>query len=149
MRPLPPQPAAAATVVAAVAAESAIIHLSPPLSPSTPTKTRCEPQDDGCNRWQPYSNSRDFEANAATVLIILLCALICALVLNTAIRCFLRGGGGGGGNNPQQSLPQNQQQEQQEVQHDERKSTLEKEAADTLIAGPSLVFSTGMKLAGT
>ena len=149
MRPLPPQPAAAATVVAAVAAESAIIHLSPPLSPSTPTKTRCEPQDDGCNRWQPYSNSRDFEANAATVLIILLCALICALVLNTAIRCFLRGGGGVGGNNPQQSLPQNQQQEQQEVQHDERKSTLEKEAADTLIAGPSLVFSTGMKLAGT
>ncbi|KAK7834693.1 ring-h2 finger protein atl79 [Quercus suber] len=95
--------------------------------------------------WQPYSNSRDFEANAATVLIVLLCALICALVLNSAIRFFLRGGGG---NNHQQPLPQNQQQQQQ-VQHDERKSTLEKEAADTLISGPSLVFSTGMKLAGT
>ena len=63
------------------------------------------------------------------------------MVLNSAIRCFLRGGGGG--NNHQQPLPQNQQ----EVQHDERKSTLEKEAADTLIASPSLVFLTGMKLA--
>ncbi|KAK7843334.1 ring-h2 finger protein atl79 [Quercus suber] len=73
----------------------------------------------------PYSNSRDFEANVATVLIVLLCTLICALVLNSAIRCFLRGGGGG--NNHQQPLPQNQQ----EVQHDEPKSTLEKEAADT------------------
>ena len=65
------------------------------------------------------------------------------MVLNSTIRCFLCGGGGG--NNHQQPLPQNQQ----EVQHDERKSTLEKEAADTLIAGLSLVFSTRMKLAGT
>ena len=79
----------------------------------------------------------------ATVLIVLLCALICALVLNSAIRCFLHGGADG--NNHQQPLPQNQQ----EVQHDERKSTLEKEADDTLIAGLNLVFSTGMKLAGT
>ena len=78
----------------------------------------------------------------ATVLIVLLCALICALVLNSAIRCFLHGGGGG--NNHQQPLPQNQQ----EVQHDVQKSTLEKEAADTLIASSSLVFSTGMKLVG-
>ena len=93
--------------------------------------------------WKPYSNSRDFEANAATILIVLLCALICALVLNLTIPCFLRGGGGG--NNHQQPLPQNQQ----EVQHDKRKSTLEKKVAVTLIAGPSLVFSTGMKLAGT
>nr|XP_023918787.1 RING-H2 finger protein ATL78-like [Quercus suber] len=100
--------------------------------------------------WQLYSNSRDFEANAATVLIVLLCALICALVLNSAIRCFLCGGGGGG-NNHQQPLPQNQQQkqqQQQQVQHDERKSTLEKEVANTLIASPSLVFSTWMKLVG-
>ena len=79
----------------------------------------------------------------ATVLIVLLCALICALVLNSAICCFLRGGGGG--NNHQQPLPQNQQ----EVQHDKRKNTLDKEAADSLIAGPSLLFSTRMKLART
>ena len=38
-----------------------------------------------------------------SVLIVLLCTLICALVLNSAIRCFLRGGGGG--NNHQQPLP--------------------------------------------
>ncbi|KAK4578177.1 hypothetical protein RGQ29_028354 [Quercus rubra] len=56
----------------------------------------------------PYSNSQDFEANTATVLIVLLCALICAL----------------------------------------RKNTLEKDATDSLIAGSSLLFSTGMKLAG-
>ncbi|PON40671.1 43kDa postsynaptic protein [Parasponia andersonii] len=42
-------------------------------------------------QWRPYSGTGDFEANAAMILIILLCALICALALNAAIRCFLRG----------------------------------------------------------
>ena len=121
MRPLA-EPAA--TVVAAATAEY-VIHLSPPLSSPTP---RCEPH--ACS-----SNSRDFEANAATVLIVLLCALICALFLNTAIRCFLRGGAN---NEPP---PQH---------HDhERKSTLEKGVADTLVAAPTVVFSAGLKLGGT
>ncbi|XP_062146586.1 RING-H2 finger protein ATL79-like [Alnus glutinosa] len=119
------------------------IHLSPPLAAPT-TTSRCEPH--AC-RWQPYSNSGDFEANAAVIFIVLLCALICALVLNAAIRCFLRGGR----HPPQDNLPQNQQQQQQQQQlHHQRKSTLEKDAADDpLAAAPTLVFSAGMKLAGT
>ena len=73
--------------------------------------------------WQLYSNSQDFEANAATVLSVLLSALICALVLHSAIHCFLRGGGGGG-NNHQQPLPQNQQQQQQQATYSPHRSPL-------------------------
>ena len=120
------------------------IHLSPPLDAQS-TTSRCEPH--GC-RWQPYSNSGDFEANAAVIFIVLLCALICALALNAAIRCFLRGGH----HPPPDTLSQNhhqQQQQQQQQLHHQRKSNLEKDAADDpLAAAPTLVFSAGMKLAG-
>ncbi|XP_059443317.1 RING-H2 finger protein ATL79-like [Corylus avellana] len=119
------------------------IHLSPPLAAPT-TTSRCEPH--GC-KWQPYSNSGDFEANAAVIFIVLLCALICALALNAAIRCFLRGG-----HHPPvpDTLHQNHQQQQQQQQiHNQQKSNLEKDAADDpLAAAPTLVFSAGMKLAG-
>lgn len=117
------------------------IHLSPPLASPT-TTSRCESHP--C-RWQPYSNSGDFEANAAVIFIVLLCALMCALALNAAIRCFLRGGHHPP---PDHTFPQNQQQQQQ--LHHQRKSTLEKDAADDpLGAAPTLVFTAGMKLAGT
>uniref|UniRef100_A0A803PPH3 RING-type E3 ubiquitin transferase n=1 Tax=Cannabis sativa TaxID=3483 RepID=A0A803PPH3_CANSA len=65
------------------------IHLSPPVAASS-TTTTSECDGPGCHL-HPYSGTTDFEANAAMILIILLCALICALALNTAIRCFLRG----------------------------------------------------------
>ncbi|AED95537.1 RING-H2 finger protein ATL79 [Arabidopsis thaliana] len=57
---------------------------SPLSSAATPT----------CNshtcRWKPYSNSTDFTANASVLLILVISALICALSLYAAIRCFLR-----------------------------------------------------------
>jgi E3 ubiquitin-protein ligase ATL10/75/76/77/78 len=117
------------------------IHLFPPLADPT-TTSRCEPY---ASRWQPYSNSRDFEANAVVIFIVLLCALICALVLNATIRYFLHGG-----NHPRlDTLPQNHQQQQLQLHH-QQKRTLEKDAAeDSLAAVPTLVFLAGMKLAGT
>lgn len=62
-----------------------VAEVAPPLSSAaTPT----------CNshscRWEPYSNSSDFTANASVLLILLFSALICALSLYAAIRCFLR-----------------------------------------------------------
>ncbi|KAJ7982094.1 putative RING-H2 finger protein ATL79 [Quillaja saponaria] len=90
------------------------IRISPPLTSPT---TSCDPPHD-C-RWRPYSTAKDFEANAAMVLVLLLCAVLCALALNAAIRCFLRGGGGGGGGGSGQStssdhrLPETQQEKQQ------------------------------------
>lgn len=62
------------------------IHLSRPEGSST--ASACDGHN--CHS-RPYSGTGDFEANAAMILIILLCALICALALNAAIRCFLRG----------------------------------------------------------
>lgn len=135
MRPAP-EPAA---VVATAAVAQYVIHLSPPLTSPTAPTSRCEPH--AC-KWQPYSNSSDFEANVAMVLIVLLCALICALALNVAIRCFLRGGDH---QPPEGSLPQNEQQQR----HHQRKTTLEKDwGDDLLVAAPTLVFSVGIKLAG-
>ncbi|KAJ4844905.1 hypothetical protein Tsubulata_002636 [Turnera subulata] len=61
--------------------------------PSAAPSRACNPQVQNC-KWWPYSTSNDFEANTATIIILLLCALICALALNTAIRWFLRGGRG-------------------------------------------------------
>lgn len=72
MRPLPSQaPRAAATATAEFR-----IHLSPP-----PTKCGVE----NC-QWRPYSNSGDFKANTALVVVFLFCTLICGLAINFAIK---------------------------------------------------------------
>ncbi|KAG7952740.1 hypothetical protein I3843_12G073500 [Carya illinoinensis] len=123
----------------AAAATQYVIHLSPPTSSPTTRTSTCEAH--AC-RWQPYSNSRDFEANATIVLIVLLCSLVCALALNATIRCFLRGGRSHPP--PDSSLPQNEQQ-----QHHQRKTSMQKDAVeDPLVAAPTVVFSVGMNLAG-
>ncbi|KAH6772144.1 hypothetical protein C2S52_005075 [Perilla frutescens var. hirtella] len=51
------------------------IHLSPQPS------AKCD--DQNCP-WRPYSNSRDFKANTALVLIFLFCTLICGLAIKFA-----------------------------------------------------------------
>lgn len=66
------------------------------LLPEPPVSLEaCDPRP--C-RWRPAAihsaASAGFGTNAVMVLIVLLlCALICALALYSAIRCFLRGGG--------------------------------------------------------
>ncbi|KAL6182740.1 hypothetical protein ACLB2K_044153 [Fragaria x ananassa] len=79
-------------VAAAAASEygGIVKHFSPPpLSTASPPPIPPPCVTHAC-RWWPYSGSKQFEANAAMVLIILLSALICALGLNSVIRCFLR-----------------------------------------------------------
>ncbi|WCJ26682.1 RING/U-box superfamily protein [Euphorbia peplus] len=115
--------------MAAAAASPVITHLSPPHPHGAAS---CDPHAHGC-RWWPYSNSNDFGANTAMILIILLCALICALALNTAIRCFLRGGG-------PSRLPQT-------LRELEDKPDIEAGAAPPVVA-PTVVYSAGMKLGG-
>ncbi|KAJ7949010.1 putative RING-H2 finger protein ATL79 [Quillaja saponaria] len=85
------------------------INISPPLS--SPTTSTCDPGHD-C-RWRPYSSAKNFEANVAMVLVLLLCALVCALALNASIRCFLRGGGGR--DSDHHRLPETQQEEQKKA----------------------------------
>ncbi|CAN6688802.1 unnamed protein product [Malus baccata var. baccata] len=83
--------------------EFGLIHLSP-LLPYPPTGlTTCVSHT--C-RWWLYSGSKEFEANAAMIIIVILSALISALGLNTAIRCFLRGGIGNPSNCENNSVPQ-------------------------------------------
>ncbi|KAJ6752397.1 hypothetical protein OIU85_002794 [Salix viminalis] len=105
-----------------------ISHLSPP--PLHSRAPSCDPQVHSC-KWWPYSNSNDFGANAAMIVIILLCALICALLLNTAIRWFLRSNG----NNSPDRLGELEEQ---------RKPKNEAE----LVLATTQVYSAGMKLRG-
>ncbi|KAE8694300.1 Actin 7 isoform 1 [Hibiscus syriacus] len=91
---------------------------APPVSSSKPSLTSytsnstCTPH---ICRWQPYTNSNNFQDNVAMVLIILFCALICSVVLNATVRCFLRGVLGGGEHRPRRfgdgsHLPRTQQE---------------------------------------
>ncbi|GLT30520.1 hypothetical protein SLA2020_053160 [Shorea laevis] len=120
-----------------------LLRNSPPLSSAEPQFSStaiptCNPQT--C-RWQPYSNSNNFESNAAIILIILFCALICALSLNAAIRCFLRWGRLS--RRRGESLPRTQQ----EVILEQRKPGREGAKA-ALVVGPTVAYMAGMKLAG-
>lgn len=115
----------------AEAAAANISHLSPP--PLHSRAPSCDPQVHSC-KWWPYSNSNDFGANTAMILIILLCALICALVLNTAIRWFLRSNN----NNSSDRLGELEEQ---------RKPKDEADMA-TLVLATTQVYSAGMKLGG-
>lgn len=114
---------------AAVAPEYRI-HLSPPVVPSTTSSC-----DGHSCQWRPYSGTGDFEANAAMILIILLCALICALALNAAIRCFLRG------HQHHQPVVERRRQQQQQQQQKSNVGV----AAAVLEGVPALVYSAAMK----
>ncbi|XP_022773691.1 RING-H2 finger protein ATL79-like [Durio zibethinus] len=122
-----------------------LIHMPPPFSSGEPqmsstSTSTCEPHT--C-RWRPYSNSKDFEANVAMVLMILFCALTCSLALNAVIRCFLRGRGGGSPRHSRNNdnLPQTHQELEQRKPDPET-------AAARMVASPTLVYSTGVELAG-
>ncbi|KAF5729813.1 putative RING-H2 finger protein ATL5M precursor [Tripterygium wilfordii] len=90
----------------------------------------CAPHSSSC-RWWPYSNSNDFEANGALILIIIFTALISALVLSIKIRCFLHRG-----------------RELNRTEQDRGKPDMEAMEAAIVVA-PTMVFSPEMKLAGT
>ncbi|KAF3447842.1 hypothetical protein FNV43_RR08548 [Rhamnella rubrinervis] len=137
---VPPSPSSSSSAATATvfAVATQLIHTSPPLSSATSTETNCSQAHGAACRWRShYSASRDFEANAALVLIILLCALICALALNASIRCFLRGSSGGGGD-PVHHLPRSQT-ELVQLQH----KTINGGAP--LESVPTMVYSAGMK----
>ncbi|KAE8725347.1 RING-H2 finger protein ATL79 [Hibiscus syriacus] len=142
MRPPPSKEAVADT-------GERLVRLSPQLSSGEPEmssalESTCNPQT--C-RWRPYSKSNNFEANAAMVLIILFCALICSLALNAAIRCFLRGGDR---RRPRYSRNSNDNSiaEAQHQELDQQRKPVAEAAAARLVATPTVVYSTGMKLAG-
>ncbi|KAL3819801.1 hypothetical protein ACJIZ3_005706 [Penstemon smallii] len=71
------------------------IHLSPPPDTTaihqaplpSPAASKCNGRN--CP-WWPYTNSTDFKANTALILVILFCALICAMALNAAVRYIIR-----------------------------------------------------------
>ncbi|KAL3632477.1 hypothetical protein CASFOL_025461 [Castilleja foliolosa] len=76
---------------AAVAMAEFNIHLSPPVT--TPTLVSAPPPSSCDARkcpWWPYTNSKDFKANTALILVVLFCALICSLAFNAAIRYLIR-----------------------------------------------------------
>ncbi|GFP92229.1 RING-H2 finger protein atl79 [Phtheirospermum japonicum] len=75
----------------AVAMAEFNIHLSPPVT--TPTVAAAPPPSSCDARkcpWWPYTNAKDFKANTALILVVLFCALICALAFNAAIRYLIR-----------------------------------------------------------
>ncbi|KAF2561837.1 hypothetical protein F2Q70_00018046, partial [Brassica cretica] len=94
-------------------------------SPLSSASSECN--SNSC-RWKPYSNSTDFQANASVLLILIFSALICALSLCAAIRCFLR-----------PTTP--------ETDDNDHKSDLEADSSFT-IPTPTLVYSSDLELAG-
>ncbi|KAJ6332659.1 hypothetical protein OIU77_008675 [Salix suchowensis] len=110
-----------------------ISHRSPPPPPLPSRPSSCDPQVQSC-KWWPYSNSNDVGANTATILMILLCALICALAFNTAIRWFLR-------SDHDSSSDHLRELEEQ------RKPKKESDMASLVLATTEL-YSAGLKLGG-
>lgn len=86
-------PSLGARVAVAMAEFNAHVS-SPPLS--TPSKVVAPPHSPpaSCDAqkcpWWPYSSSKDFKANTALIIVVLFCALICALGFNAAIRYIVR-----------------------------------------------------------
>lgn len=103
----------------------------PTVASSTTTTPTCSPNT--C-KWRPYSNSNDFETNAILILVILFCALICALALNAAIRCFLRG-------------EENIRGRRRRRSAEERKPGVEESGVEVVVA-PTVSYSSEMKLVG-
>ncbi|GLU17655.1 hypothetical protein SLE2022_340130 [Rubroshorea leprosula] len=122
-----------------------LLRISSPLSTGEPQlSSNATPT---CNsqtcKLRPDANSNKFEANVASVLIILFCVLICALTLNAAIRCFLRGGGRSRRRRGE-SLPQTQQETVLRQRKPDGGG-----AAASLVAAPAVAYTVGMELAGT
>ncbi|KAK5804595.1 RING-H2 finger protein ATL79-like [Gossypium arboreum] len=121
-----------------------LVRLSPQLSSGEPemsstSTSTCSPHT--C-RWRSYPKSNDLEANVATVLIILFCGLICSLALNAAIRCFLRGSEG---RRPRHFRNDIAEADDEEV---EQRKPVGEAGAALMVAAPTLVYTSGMKLAG-
>ncbi|PRQ16791.1 putative transcription factor C2H2 family [Rosa chinensis] len=138
MRP-PPRILLEAAV--AVAEFSGTVHFSPPPLSTSPPPTPAPCVAHAC-RWWPYSGSKEFEANAAMVLIILLSALICALGLNAAIRCFLRGT-----HLVEEQLDRRSSSNPTQTHHELARVQLKTNAAAApcFDGGPTLVYSPEMK----
>lgn len=112
------------------------IRVSPPQF-STPARCVNQNSSHDCS-WLPYANAKDFEANAAIILIILFCVLISGLILNAVIRCFLLRRRRRRASRPVTVLS--------EIQLDS--CTVSDTEKQVQVAPPALVFSSGMKLAG-
>ncbi|CAN1194432.1 RING-H2 finger protein ATL79 [Linum perenne] len=65
-----------------------------------PTSDSHSPPPDGSI---PITHAAAISPSAATILIVLLCIVICVVALNTAIRCFLGSGGGGAAAAPERN----------------------------------------------
>lgn len=114
------------------------IHLSPPVATSTlaapphaPPAASAKCDAHKCP-WWPYSSSKDFKANTALILVVLFCALICALAFNSAIRYIIR------------LHCSRRRREGAENQ----KAELGGPAAEQTAEIPALIYSEGMKLTG-
>ncbi|KZV15898.1 hypothetical protein F511_14537 [Dorcoceras hygrometricum] len=109
-------------------------HLSPPAytasAPPYPS-AKCDVQR--CP-WWPYSSSKEFKANTALVIVILICALICGLAFNTAIRYIIR--------------MHYRRRRQQPHTQENGKGDLESGAGTAEAEIPVLNYTAGMKLAG-
>ncbi|XP_050378890.1 RING-H2 finger protein ATL79 [Argentina anserina] len=136
MRP-PPRILLEATVAAT--SEAGAVRFSPPPLSASPPPTPPPCVSHAC-RWWPYSGSKEFEANAAMVLIILLSALICALGLNSAIRCFLRSTHIV---NDEEHNPRRRRNSQELADQVQLKTNAA--AAPCFDGGPTLVYSPEMK----
>ncbi|CAL9089285.1 unnamed protein product [Musa textilis] len=59
------------------------------LSPAPPPPPP-PPPPPSSNKWGPYSSAKDFDANMATVLVVLVCATALAFALHAVFRLLLR-----------------------------------------------------------
>lgn len=109
-----------------------LIRHNPTSSPPPSSSYSCDDDGHAC-RWRPYSNSKDFEANAAMIFIILLCALVCAITFNAAIRCLINRS-----RRRTPSLPISSQNGDPPTKQADAAATVET---------PELEYSAGMKLA--
>ncbi|KAL8494004.1 hypothetical protein ACS0TY_024979 [Phlomoides rotata] len=104
------------------------IHLTPPSVAAPPLPSpNCDPQK--CP-WWPYTSSKEFKANTALIILVLLCALICALAFNAVIRYIVRQHCG----------------RRQDEEAEEQKAEI---AADQTTEIHALIYSEGVKLAET
>lgn len=128
-------PSLGARVAVAMAEFNA--HLSPP-PPSAPSKVAAPPHSPPANcdarkcPWWPYSSSKDFKANTALIIVVLFCALICALAFNAAIRYIVH------------LHCSRRRRDDTEDQKAGNGAAAAEEAAEI----PALIYAEGMKLAG-
>ncbi|KAL2535062.1 RING-H2 finger protein ATL79 [Abeliophyllum distichum] len=118
-------------------------HSSPPLpttgrvAPPPGAAAKCNGDAHKCP-WWPYSNSKDFKANTAVILIVLTIAFICALAFNAAIRYTIRM------HCRRRRDSQQSSEDHPDVEMAGRKSVPNSDTAEL----EAEVYSAGMKLAG-